>query len=140
MGGTFDHLHIGHELLLKTAFSISRKVVIGLTAEEMLNNKKYKSKLEDYKTRKKKIENFVKNFADLSRLEIVELKDPYGPPIHEPDYEGLIISQETYASALKMNEMREQKGFKPLILIVIPILKDENDQKISSTSIRAKMI
>lgn len=54
MGGTFDHLHIGHKLLLKTAFSISRKVVIGLTAEEMLNNKKYKSKLEDYKTRKKK--------------------------------------------------------------------------------------
>ncbi|MHA2259846.1 MAG: pantetheine-phosphate adenylyltransferase, partial [Promethearchaeota archaeon] len=30
MGGTFDHLHEGHKLLLKTALSVSEFVEIGL--------------------------------------------------------------------------------------------------------------
>jgi len=42
----------------------------------------------------------------------------------DPEYEGLIVSQETYENALKLNENREKKGLKPLVLIVIPILKE----------------
>ena len=51
MGGTFDHLHKGHELLINTALSISNNIVIGLTTKDLLSNKQYASKLEDYKTR-----------------------------------------------------------------------------------------
>jgi len=57
----------------------------------------------------------------------------------DPEYEGLIVSQETYKNALKLNENRERKGLKPLILIVIPLLKDKNNNRISSTSIREKI-
>ena len=58
----------------------------------------------------------------------------------DPEYDGLIVSQETYENALKLNENREKKGLKPLILIVIPLIRDENNNKISSTSIREKKI
>lgn len=58
----------------------------------------------------------------------------------DPEYDGLIVSQETYENALKLNENREKKGLKPLILIVIPLIQDENNNKISSTSIREKLI
>ena len=139
MGGTFDHLHEGHKLLIKTALSISNNLVIGLTTEKLLKNKKFSLKLEDYQTRKTNLEKFIKSFTDLNRVKIIELNDPYGPPIEEPQYEGLVVSQETYNAAVKMNEIRENKGFQPLIIIVIPIIRDKKNKKISSTSIREKL-
>lgn len=57
----------------------------------------------------------------------------------DPEYEGLVISQETYDNALKLNEGREKKGLKPLVLIVIPLLKNKNNIKISSTLIRKRL-
>jgi pantetheine-phosphate adenylyltransferase len=139
MGGTFDHLHEGHKYLITTALSVSEKIVIGLTTEKLLKNKKFFSKLEDYKTREKNLRSFIKTIVDSNRVEIIELNDLYGPPINEPEYEGIIVSQETYKTAVKINEIIEQKGFKPLIIIVIPIIKDKNNNKISSTAIRKNL-
>ena len=139
MGGTFDHLHEGHEFLIKTALSISNNLVIGLTTKELLGNKQYASKLENYETREKNLKVFISSFADLKRIKIIKLSDPYGPPVTDPEYEGLVVSQETYKTGLKMNEIRESKGFRPLIIIVIPIIKDEDNKKLSSTSIREKL-
>ena len=139
MGGTFDHLHKGHEILISTALSISNNIVIGLTTKELLVNKQYTSKLEDYNTREKNLKLFISSFADVKRVKIIKLSDPYGPPVNDPEYEGLVVSQETYKAGLKMNEIREIKGFKPLTLIVIPIVKDEDNKKLSSTSIREQL-
>ncbi|MFX1568302.1 MAG: pantetheine-phosphate adenylyltransferase [Promethearchaeota archaeon] len=141
LGGTFDHLHDGHKFLLKIALSVSELVEIGLTSQDLLKNKRFSSKLEDYQTRKKNLIMFIKSIADLKRINIVEIQnwadmDKYA---QDPEYEGLIISQETYENALKLNENREKKGLKPLVLIVIPLLKDINQDKISSTSIRENL-
>ncbi len=54
------------------------------------------------------------------------------------EYEGLVVSQETYENAIKLNENREKRGLTPIILIVIPVIKDTNGLKISSTSMRSK--
>jgi pantetheine-phosphate adenylyltransferase len=126
---------------LKTALSISESVEIGLTSQELLKNKQYASKLEDYNIRKENLENYIKSITDLNRISIVEIKnwadmDKYA---QDPEYEGLIVSQETYGNALKLNENREKKGLSPLILIVIPLIKDKEQKKISSTSMRKKL-
>ncbi|MBY8988543.1 MAG: pantetheine-phosphate adenylyltransferase [Candidatus Lokiarchaeota archaeon] len=141
MGGTFDHLHEGHKYLLRTALNISHIIEIGLTSQELLKNKKVGSKLEDYNTRETNLKNFISSFTDLNRVNIVEIKnwDDMANYSQEPDYEGLIVSQETYSNAVKLNELREEKGLNPLILIVIPLLKDKNNKKISSTAIREKL-
>ena len=141
MGGTFDHLHEGHKFLLKTALSISENVEIGLTSQKLLEKKKYYSKLEDYQTRQEKLKDFVKSFTNLERINIVEIKnwDDMDRYAQDPEYEGLVVSQETYENAVKLSETREKIGLEPLILIVIPIFKDKNNQKLSSTSIRKKL-
>lgn len=141
MGGTFDHLHKGHKLLLKTALSVSEYIEIGLTTQKLLENKQFSSKLEDYDVRKANIKNYISSFADLKRINIVEIKDwdDMNNYAQDPQYEGLIVSQETYENALELNESREKKGLGPLILIVIPLIKDTNNVKISSTSIRENM-
>ena len=141
MGGTFDHLHDGHKLFIKIALSVSEKVEIGLTTQDLLKNKKFYSKLEDYNTRKTNLELFISSFTDLERVKIVEIRnwaemDKY---TEDPDYDGLVVSQETYNNALKLNESREQKGLNSLVLIVIPLIKDNENKKISSTSIREKI-
>ncbi|MBA7655086.1 hypothetical protein ES703_62983 [subsurface metagenome] len=141
LGGTFDHFHEGHKFLLKTALSISELTEIGLTSQDLLKNKKYSSKLEDYETRKENLKSYISSIADLNRVNIVEISnwsdmDKYA---QDPEYDGLVVSQETYDNALKLNENRMKKGLKPLVLIVIPLLKDENSNKISSTSIREKI-
>ncbi|MFX1377392.1 MAG: pantetheine-phosphate adenylyltransferase [Promethearchaeota archaeon] len=138
LGGTFDHLHEGHKFLLKTALSISKYIEIGLTSQKLLENKRCASKLENYNVREANLKEFIKSFTDLKRINIVEIKnwDDMNGYAQSPDYEGLIVSQETYENALKLNQNREKKGLGPLILIVIPLIKDKENNKISSTSIR----
>jgi pantetheine-phosphate adenylyltransferase len=136
MGGTFDHLHDGHKYLIKTALLISNQIVIGLASNDLIKKKKHLDKIQSYDFRKQKIFDYVSEFAETSRVSIIELKDPYGPPIHEADYEGIIVSEETYEGAKKINQIRKNKGFPPLIIVVIPLLKNEKNQKISSTVIR----
>ena len=139
MGGCFDHLHEGHKHLIRTALRITEKLFIGLTTEKMHKKKQYKEKIQDYMTRKRNIENFVQSFTDLNRIDIVELNDSYGPPIEDENYEALVVSLETIPNAIKINEIREEKSMKPLIFIIISLLKDKNGKKISSTNIRKNL-
>jgi len=141
MGGTFDHLHVGHKFLLRTALKLSKTIEIGLTSQGLLKNKNSPSKLEDYNTRKNNLETFISTFTNINRVSIVEIRnwDDMAKYSQDPEYEGLVVSQETYSNAVKLSEQREVKGLEPLILIVIPLLKDKNNIKISSTAIREEL-
>ena len=48
LGGTFDIIHVGHIALLEKGFSISKKVIIGLTSDEFAsrNGKDLENKFE----------------------------------------------------------------------------------------------
>ncbi|MHA2400732.1 MAG: pantetheine-phosphate adenylyltransferase [Promethearchaeota archaeon] len=141
LGGTFDHLHEGHKFLLRTALSVSETIEIGLTSQNLLEKKKFLSKLESYKTRESKIKEYISTFADMERVNIVEIKnwDDMSGYAQDPEYDGLILSQETYENALRLNKSRESMGMIPLILIVIPLIKDQFNNKISSTTIRENL-
>lgn len=75
LGGTFDHLHPGHKLLL-TAGALLLKVpeegsppckyIIGVTGDEMLKNKKYAEFVESWETRARNVILFLANLLQLS--------------------------------------------------------------------------
>jgi phosphopantetheine adenylyltransferase len=65
VGGTFDHLHIGHKLLLTGTILTadlnagSRLITVGITGDELLVNKKYGSYVESWSTRQERTAEFV---------------------------------------------------------------------------------
>jgi cytidyltransferase-like protein len=52
LGGTFDHMHPGHKLLLtQSALLAYKRLLIGVTSDCLLKKKAYAAYLEDYETR-----------------------------------------------------------------------------------------
>ena len=52
IGGTFDHMHNGHRILLTQAALVTReRMLIGITSDTLLKGKKHASYLEDYDKR-----------------------------------------------------------------------------------------
>jgi pantetheine-phosphate adenylyltransferase len=137
-GGTFDRLHDGHKLLLRTAFKLGKNVAVGLTTEELLKSKIMKEKIQSYETRKQNIINFVESINPeyVKHLIIIPLKEPSGPAGTDASLDVHVSSEETFTGALKINEERAKRGLNKMILVIVPIILDEQGKKLSSTEIR----
>lgn len=66
VGGTFDHLHAGHKLLLTmTALALDSEategscITVGITGDELLGKKKYQEELEDFFKRQSAVHFFL---------------------------------------------------------------------------------
>jgi len=76
VGGTFDHLHAGHKLLLTvTAFllqpvssnsHVHRRLIVGITGDELLRNKKYAEYLKSWKQRQNDVVEFLLSILSFS--------------------------------------------------------------------------
>ena len=141
LGGTFDHFHRGHRLLLETAFKVADKVAIAITTEELLASKKYKEHLESYEIRAQNVLNYIKDTlrVPLEHVSIIPLNDPFGPAITDRDLEVHISSEETFEQAKMINQLRLENGLQPLVLVCIPLVLNNKQNKISSTEIRKKL-
>ena len=140
LGGTFDFIHEGHQLLLETAFQVGKKVVIGLSTDELLANKEYKEQIKPYSTRLSQLEEYIEQSLAIPKSDysIIPLSDPFGPAITNIDIQAHISSMETYQGALRINEKRLENGLSSLILIVIPLVRNAKKEKISSSALRAQ--
>ena len=136
VGGTFDHFHIGHEHLIKTALSMGAQVLIGLTTDKLLQTHPKKNTLQSYFYRKKAITRFLESQCATKLIRIVPLHDFFGSSIRDPEIDALVVSTETQHRANVVNEIRIKKGFKPLQLIVVDLVLAKDEKPISSTRIR----
>ncbi len=130
VGGTFDHVHLGHEKLLRRALD-EGSTTVGLVSDEMLEGWKPEA-VHSYEVRKKNLENFLSIYDDWS---IVKIDDPYEKAV-EGDFDTLVVSYETEERGKKINEMRKEKGKEPLELIKVEPVLAEDLLPISSTRIR----
>ena len=71
---------------------------------------------------------------------MVPLKDPFGPTIDSNDIEGIIVSEETEPAAEVINQMRVDRGLRPLLMFVITMVLAEDGKPISSTRVRRQEV
>ena len=98
IGGTFDHLHLGHESLIFKAFQYGKRVIIGVTSDEFLR-RSGKSGIQPLETRLGKLKDFLIENELIGRASLIILEDPYGPIVRDPTIEGIIVSKETLPKA-----------------------------------------
>lgn len=131
VGGTFDHFHKGHEELLNKAFSVGHNVLIGVTSDEFGGEK---GDIDPCAKRISKLEEFLQKFK--SRYIVKRLEEPYGPTIHDPEIDAIVVSRETKPTADRINEIRREKGMKPLEIFTIDWVLADDGKPVSSSRIR----
>jgi phosphopantetheine adenylyltransferase len=133
VGGTFDGMHYGHRKLLTLAVSSvvpnTGLLTIGITKDEMLQQKEFATLIPNLKTRIKGVKDFVGSLAPgmKNRIKIVPIEDKYGPPgapsnsdvyKEKNDYDALVLSHETLETGRMLNKHRvDVLGMPPLTLL-----------------------
>jgi len=141
VGGTFDHLHLGHQAILEKAFFLGQFVLIGLSTKKLYQKKFLWQTIEDYKLRKKNLEKFIrKNFVDYNLqkkgFKIVPIDDYLGGADKLKEAEAIVVSALSFPNALKINQLRVKNGLKELEIVVVPEILASDDKIISSERIR----
>jgi pantetheine-phosphate adenylyltransferase len=136
LGGTFDRLHPGHEWLLSVAFRVADEVIVGLTGEELLLNKKHKDMIQPYEKREQNVRDHAKRIGREIDLHVVKLTDPLGPVVSAKNINVLVCSMETISNTTKINEARLANGLPPVIIVAVPLLEQPNGTRYSSTELR----
>lgn len=135
LGGTFDIIHKGHIELLSKAFSISSKVIIGLTSNSfaLKNGKKVQN---DYSIRHDTLESLLKSDFPNSSFEISMLDNDFGPAVLEKNVKALIVSEEKKDQGKSLNELRGKKGNPSVDVIIVPMVLADDGSRISTTRIK----
>src|SRR3989304_6600433 len=135
LGGTFDIIHKGHIALLQKGFSISSKVIIGLTSDE-LATKKGKHLLHNYSQRFELLESTIKENFPNSHYEISKLDNDFGPAVLEGTVEALVVSEETTEKGKILNELRRQRHLASVQIVNVPLILAKDGKRISTTRIK----
>ncbi|KAI7935692.1 hypothetical protein MJO28_016563 [Puccinia striiformis f. sp. tritici] len=146
LGGTFDHLHSGHKILLTIASWIAtHRLIIGITDDQLLKNKQHSNQLQSLEERQEAVRKFLDRVGPKNIIiETPRLVDVYGPTATDPDIDALLVSQETLPGAQSIDNIRKSNGLNPLKVFVIDVISphlthipQDLTLKISSTHIRA---
>ncbi|XP_072502634.1 bifunctional coenzyme A synthase isoform X2 [Notamacropus eugenii] len=146
VGGTFDHLHNAHKLLLTVACLLAQKrLLVGVADKDLLENKVLRELLQPYTDRVKHLSEFLVDMKPSLVFDIVPLLDPYGPAGTDPSLECLVVSEETYRGGLAVNCRRLENGMEELALHQILLLKNSDhseseEDKVSSSSFRQRLL
>ncbi|GAA5842160.1 hypothetical protein JCM9279_002802 [Rhodotorula babjevae] len=126
LGGTFDHLHAGHKILLTMAASLcTSRLVVGVSDDHLLVNKKFKHLLQPIDERMRAVRRFVELVRPSVECDAVPLQDVYGPTANDPTIEALVVSDETRAGGDSINTLRAERSLSQLAIFTISLVGGE---------------
>jgi len=123
VGGTFDHIHAGHKLLLTAATLLlqpasgrtptMRRLIVGLTGDELLKNKKYAEYLKSWKQRQDDVIDFLMSILSFTKSSSTEAVNIFTRD--EPGPNGRAIHTTLKASLITIECVEIQDPFGPTI-------------------------
>ena len=134
LGGTFDHLHIGHQQFIRFAAARSEKLIIGVTTPVLNQQKLWPRTIEGLFYRRQTIKKFCRQ--EKITAKIIDLFDPYGPALETGPLDALTVTPETLPTAEKINDLRRLKRFPELPILICQLVNDESGQPLHSENIR----
>ncbi|MBN1678569.1 MAG: inosine/xanthosine triphosphatase [Candidatus Thermoplasmatota archaeon] len=132
VGGTFNVLHKGHELLFETAFTVGDSVEVGLTSDELAKSIK-SVPVAPYFQRKKNLAKYLARFG--KPFDIVMISDSVGTAATSETLDAIVVSPETRSQADRINELRRRNGLKPLKVFPIKEVRADDSRLISASRI-----
>jgi pantetheine-phosphate adenylyltransferase len=138
LGGTFDHLHVGHEALLTTAFRAGRHVGIGLTTGGYLagHPKPRAGRIQPYSVRRRRLAAWLRARFPPNRWTITPISDAFGGSVG-PGVAGLVVSADTIEGGRRVNAERARRGRRPVPVLVVPLVLADDLRPVSSRRVRA---
>lgn len=140
VGGTFDEFHKGHRILLIKAFEMGEQVLIGLCSDEFFRKLNKPHPAASYTKRLEELKAFLRDYGFLERATIIPLDDIYGVTLAKNSIDALIVSRETEATALAINEERRARELSPLQIVAIEMVPSEDHAPISTSRIYRREI
>ena len=146
LGGTFDHLHIGHKLLLSiAALCATKHLIVGVTDTALLTNKKHRNYVESLSERLAAVRRFVRAFrstlAPIS-VEAVPISDVCGPAGTRAELDLLVLTEETARGGDVIAQTRVANGVPPVDVYTVRLVDAAGEtgtnaaHKLGSTAIR----
>jgi pantetheine-phosphate adenylyltransferase len=138
LGGTFDPIHDGHRALFERAFQLG-DVTVGLTSDDLAPKTRNVDRyVRPWDERRAALEAELRPLADRYDREFAvrSLEEPTGIAT-EPEYRYLVVSPETVAGARKVNDIRVERGLDPVQVEVVPHVRADDGDIISSTRMAA---
>ncbi|WP_076607333.1 phosphopantetheine adenylyltransferase [Natronorubrum thiooxidans] len=136
LGGTFDPVHDGHRRLFERAFELG-DVTVGLTSDDLAPKTRHvERRVRSFDERTQRLETELEPLAAAQdrEFEIRRLEEPTGIAT-EPQFDYLVVSPETRDGGKRINEIRRERGYDPLDVVVVPHKLAEDGDIISSTRI-----
>ncbi len=122
LGGTFNKIHKGHKKLISTAFKFGDNVFVGVTSDEYIEECDEDVE-KPFEKRKKQIEDYLVGKG--WEAEVKKIGDRFGPAKTDPDFDAIVVSEETEPTAKEINLERKLNDLEQLKIIVIPFIDEE---------------
>ena len=130
MGGTFDHMHLGHRLLLSQAVILTKDTLhCGVTSDVLLAKKAYKEFMEPLETRMRNVKDFLQALNPRLTVNVFELTDMAGVGGVLPEVEACILTRETEKGGEILNNIRRERGLKEAELVFVDMIMADIDNE-----------
>ena len=131
VGGTFNIIHAGHRELLGRAFALADHVMVGISSDSFASQSR--GHVNPLRVRQENLEAYLKTLGGSYSVHIID--DPLGPAAVLPDLDIIVVSEETYANAHRVNQERTANGLQPLQVELVPMVLAADGKPLSSTRV-----
>ena len=144
LGGTFDHIHAGHKVLLSMSAVFARRLLmIGVSEGPLLAKKVLRELITTYEARRERLLNLLTSIRPGTCYDIVPIQDPFGPSIVDARLTCIVVSRETEAGGAAVNRRRAEAGLPALAVRVVDLVGPQDADeasKISSSGARRLLL